>query len=82
MHAPAGLQSQKTRVRKAQQDVAHLQLAKGAAWWLGEYGNIATGEIVGSQYQRTSRSSGEAAEAPQEIDLQELDSIDALALQV
>ncbi|KAK9794598.1 hypothetical protein WJX73_004152 [Symbiochloris irregularis] len=56
-NANAGTGSQLARNRIAQQDVAWLELAKGAAWWLGEYANVATGEFVGNPPPSSERNS-------------------------
>ena len=65
MTACTGVGSQQARNRIAQQDVAWLELAKGAAWWLGEYANVATGEFVGNpppSPERSSQTGGRAGD--------------------
>ena len=65
----AGAGSQHARNRKSQQDVAWLELGKGAAWWLGEYANVATGEFVGNPTppERSSQGGEKAGESADSI---------------
>ena len=79
----AGVGSQRARSRNAQQDVAWLELGKGAAWWLGEYANVATGEFAGSpQSQATDSYSGDGGPEPMQENLPPGSTLDAIALQV
>ena len=50
---PAGA-SHRAISEAAQRDVARQGQGKAAAWWLGEYGNVACGEVVGSPQQPSS----------------------------
>ena len=50
---PAGA-SHRAISEAAQRDVARQEQGKAAAWWLGEYGNVACGEVVGSSQEASS----------------------------
>lgn len=65
-------------VRAAEDDAAWTELQRGAAWWLGEYVNAATGEAAGQQH----REEEENGHAEVSEDGTSLSPAEIIALQV